>query len=256
MTVGSIGSGGGSASYMYPSAQVGVESAGYTGPPEGGARTSISPADEESKTRAGVVTSDRESQVGTQSSELSDSEQEEVRRLSERDREVRAHERAHAAAGGAHAGAPNYELERGPDGKMYAVSGHVSVDVSAVPGDPDATIQKMQQIRRAALAPAEPSGQDRAVAAKANAKLRQAQSESREKAAELAGASSRSDAQSPTASGPESLDTVEASKTTSAKGVAAAYRRVEDGPPIVGEQVSMVACANCGKGHRTNPVER
>ncbi|MEM6961598.1 MAG: hypothetical protein AAF550_07640, partial [Myxococcota bacterium] len=99
MTVGSIGSGGGNASYIYPSAPIGVESAGYTGPSEGGARTSISPADEESKTLAGVVSSDRESKVGTRSSELSDSEQEEVRRLSERDREVRAHERAHAAAG-------------------------------------------------------------------------------------------------------------------------------------------------------------
>ncbi|MEJ2153906.1 MAG: putative metalloprotease CJM1_0395 family protein [Desulfobacteraceae bacterium] len=34
-------------------------------------------------------------------------------------------------------------------------------------GSPDATIRKMQQIRRAALAPAQPSGTDRAVAAQA-----------------------------------------------------------------------------------------
>jgi hypothetical protein len=37
-----------------------------------------------------------------------------------------------------------------------------------VPGDPEATLQKAQQIRSAALAPAQPSQQDIAVAAKAS----------------------------------------------------------------------------------------
>lgn len=91
----------------------------------------------------------------------------EVRELAARDREVRAHERAHAAVGGHYAGAPRYEYTRGPDGVSYATSGEVSIDTSKVPGDPRATLEKAQLIRRAALAPAEPSPQDRQVAAEA-----------------------------------------------------------------------------------------
>jgi hypothetical protein len=50
---------------------------------------------------------------------------------------------------------------------LYAVSGEVSIDSSPVKGDPKATVRKMEQVVRAALAPAQPSGQDRAVAAAA-----------------------------------------------------------------------------------------
>ena len=53
----------------------------------------------------------------------------------------------------------------------------------AVEGDPEATIQKMQQVRRAALAPSDPSSADRAVAAKAQRAERQARAEQREQAA-------------------------------------------------------------------------
>lgn len=93
-------------------------------------------------------------------------EQLEIRDLAARDREVRAHERAHAAVGGQYAGAPTYQFERGPDGVNYAISGEVSIDVSKEP-TPQETIQKAQIVRRAALAPAEPSPQDRRVAAQA-----------------------------------------------------------------------------------------
>lgn len=100
----------------------------------------------------------------------SDAAEEAVRReidaLQARDREVRAHEQAHLAAAGQYAsGGIQYTFERGPDGRMYAVGGQVSVDTSEIPGDPQATLLKAQTLRRAALAPAEPSGQDRAVAA-------------------------------------------------------------------------------------------
>ncbi len=95
-------------------------------------------------------------------------EQEQIKQLSARDREVRAHEQAHAAVGGQHAGAPSYQFQRGPDGVNYAVGGEVSIDTSPVAGDPQATLQKASQIRRAALAPAEPSAQDRKVAALAS----------------------------------------------------------------------------------------
>jgi hypothetical protein len=91
----------------------------------------------------------------------------EVEKLKQRDREVKAHERAHMAAGaGVVMGGANYQYEHGPDGKMYAVGGEVKIDTSKE-NTPQATISKMQKVKRAALAPAQPSVQDRSVAAKA-----------------------------------------------------------------------------------------
>ncbi|MGM0481903.1 MAG: putative metalloprotease CJM1_0395 family protein [Pseudomonadota bacterium] len=103
--------------------------------------------------------------------------QQQIQKLKSRDAEVRAHEQAHAAIGGQHAGSPNYEYERGSDGKSYAVGGEVPIDISAVPGDPQATIQKMTVVRRAALAPAQPSSADRSIAAEASTKAAQARAE-------------------------------------------------------------------------------
>lgn len=101
-------------------------------------------------------------------SELSEEEKRQVEELEKRDREVRRHESAHKAAAGQFAtGGPQLEFSRGPDGKQYATGGEVQIDTSEIPGDPQATISKMQQIRRAATAPAHPSGQDRRVAAQA-----------------------------------------------------------------------------------------
>ncbi|HEY7886403.1 MAG TPA: putative metalloprotease CJM1_0395 family protein [Cellvibrionaceae bacterium] len=94
-------------------------------------------------------------------------ELEQISELAARDREVRNHERAHTAVGGQYASAPRYEYTRGPDGVNYATAGEVSIDTSKIPGDPRATLEKAQQIRRAAMAPAEPSPQDRRVAAEA-----------------------------------------------------------------------------------------
>ena len=108
---------------------------------------------------------------------LSDEEKAAVANLKERDREVRAHENAHASAGGGFTGAPSYEFTRGPDGVQYAVGGQVDIDVSEVAGDPRATIAKLEIVRSAALAPARPSGQDRAVAAAAAAKTQEARAE-------------------------------------------------------------------------------
>lgn len=102
-----------------------------------------------------------------------------VRELQRLDAKVRAHEQAHAAVGGQYAGAPSYETTRGPDGRVYATGGHVSIDLSPVPGDPAATMQKMEVVKRAALAPAEPSAQDRSVAQKAERLRLEAQRELR-----------------------------------------------------------------------------
>jgi hypothetical protein len=100
--------------------------------------------------------------------QLTEEERRILNQLKARDAEVRAHEAAHLAAAGPHAkGAPTFEFETGPDGRQYATGGEVSIDTSPVPGDPEATARKAQTIKRAALAPREPSGQDRQVAAQA-----------------------------------------------------------------------------------------
>lgn len=107
---------------------------------------------------------------------LSDDEKKQVREMQQRDREVKAHEAAHmASAGGNAKGAAGYEYKVGPDGKQYAVGGHVDIDMSPVQGNPEGTLQKARAVQRAATAPADPSGQDRAVAAAAAQMAAQAQ---------------------------------------------------------------------------------
>lgn len=98
--------------------------------------------------------------------------------LKQVDTEVRQHEMAHIAAGGRYiTSGANFSYKRGPDGKNYAVSGEVGIDTSPVPGDPQATIQKMRQVKSSALAPANPSPQDLKVAANATAEVSKALSE-------------------------------------------------------------------------------
>ena len=93
------------------------------------------------------------------------------------DREVRQHEMAHQIAGGAYTGGASYEYEVGPDGKRYAVAGEVPIDYGPVPNDPQATIEKMQTVIAAAMAPAEPSPKDLQVAAQARQYLLEAKLE-------------------------------------------------------------------------------
>lgn len=104
-------------------------------------------------------------------------EQAKLQELKQRDQEVRAHEQAHMALGGQHAGGASYEFQTGPDGVRYAVGGEVPIDISEVADDPQATLEKMMLIQRAALAPAEPSSQDRQVAAQAGQIAAQAMNE-------------------------------------------------------------------------------
>ena len=100
--------------------------------------------------------------------DLTDDERQQVQELKQRYQEVRRHEQAHVAAAGRYArGGPQFEFTTGPDGRQYATGGHVSIDVSPA-NTPEATILKAQIIRRAALAPAEPSGADGAVASAAS----------------------------------------------------------------------------------------
>lgn len=108
---------------------------------------------------------------------LTPEEEVQVDKLKERDREVRTHEQAHATVGGQYAGAPSYDYETGPDNQQYAVAGEVKIDTAPVAGDPAATIAKMDVVIKAAMAPAEPSSADRAVAAQAAQKRTEAQAE-------------------------------------------------------------------------------
>ncbi len=109
---------------------------------------------------------------------LSRDEQREVESLAQRDREVRAHEQAHLSAAGSRAtSGASFSYTEGPNGKRYATGGEVGVDTSPVRGDPEATLRVAELLQRAALAPAEPSTQDRQVAAAASAMGQMARAE-------------------------------------------------------------------------------
>lgn len=140
-----------------------------------------------------------------------------LRELQQTDAAVRRHEQAHlAAAGGIALGAAGFSYERGPDGRLYAVGGEVSIDTSPE-GTPEATLAKAQQIRTAALAPADPSAQDLAVAAMASRMEMDAR-------LEMARATEASQGES-----------------TGARAASAQVGAVEDSPPSVRENVDAVA---------------
>lgn len=116
--------------------------------------------------------------------QLSNEERAEVQRMAQRDREVRAHEAAHKAVAGQYArGGAEYEYKRGPDGRQYAVGGEVNIDVSK-PADASEALKKALIVQRAALAPAQPSAQDRAVAAEAAQMATQARADLQQQRAE------------------------------------------------------------------------
>lgn len=96
--------------------------------------------------------------------ELSESEIRLLRELQSTDREVKAHEAAHQAAGGGFTGAASYSYTKGPDNQMYATAGEVPIRMQEG-NTPQETISNARQIIAAAMAPANPSPQDYKVAA-------------------------------------------------------------------------------------------
>lgn len=108
--------------------------------------------------------------------EFSDAEEREIEKLKRRDREVRAHEMAHQSAGGQYAGSASYSYTTGPDNKRYAVGGSVDIETSPAK-TPEETVKKADQIKRAATAPAQPSGADLQIAARATQMKMEAQAE-------------------------------------------------------------------------------
>lgn len=160
---------------------------------EGAASNGEAPESLESDTEADALRSPR-SAKDQATATLSPEDEALVEQLQKRDREVRLHEQAHQTAGGRYAGSANYEYQRGPDGKNYAVSGEVSVDVGPT-DDPQETLQKARQVRAAALAPAQPSAQDRRVAMEAEQMIAEAQQMLRQEAqAEKAALDARNEA--------------------------------------------------------------
>ncbi|UQZ89214.1 hypothetical protein C4J81_08410 [Deltaproteobacteria bacterium Smac51] len=117
--------------------------------------------------------------------ELSEEEKKQVQEMKQRDQEVRTHEQAHMSAGGGLAGSASYEYETGPDGKKYAVGGEVPISTRGS-SDPEQALKDAETVKRAAMAPAEPSSQDRSVAAQASADINKLRSEVADKRQEEA----------------------------------------------------------------------
>ena len=111
----------------------------------------------------------------------------EIRQLEQREQEVIAHEAAHKAVGGQYASAASYTYTTGPDDKRYIDGGEVSIRTPST-NDPHEALRMAELVKRAALAPANPSGQDLSVAASATQKAAAARVEisklAREEAAE------------------------------------------------------------------------
>jgi len=99
---------------------------------------------------------------------LTTAQKNQIAKLQATDSKVRKHEAAHIAAGGSviRSGA-NFIYQKGPDKKLYAIAGEVAID-TAEETDPNKTVKKMQIVRTAALAPADPSPQDYQVASTAS----------------------------------------------------------------------------------------
>ncbi|MGM0607420.1 MAG: putative metalloprotease CJM1_0395 family protein [Candidatus Muiribacteriota bacterium] len=121
---------------------------------------------EEAK-RLSRIEKDKEVDKTQNNEELTEEEKKQLEKLKQTDREVRQHEATHlAAAGGLQLSGANFEYKTGPDGQNYAVGGDVHID-SSEGKNPEDTISKAQQIKRAALAPANPSPEDLKVAREA-----------------------------------------------------------------------------------------
>jgi hypothetical protein len=126
----------------------------------------------------GTESSPSKTAKGIDEPQLNTGEKQVVRKLQLTDLHVKMHEQQHLASAGSYArGGASFQTVIGPDGKSYAVGGEVMLDTSPIPNNPQATIVKAQIVKRAALAPSDPSGADRAIAAAATQMEIQARTE-------------------------------------------------------------------------------
>ncbi len=150
-----------------------ANSTGRKGEGSGAASESSAKA---SATEGGEQKSDS-AEPASPTKELNPEEKKQLAEMQQRDREVKAHEQAHRNAGAGLAGAPSYEYAKGPDGRRYAVGGEVQIKTSGGGGGGDSSqaiegaLRDAETVKKAALAPAEPSSQDRQVASQASADI-------------------------------------------------------------------------------------
>lgn len=124
-----------------------------------------------------IIRSESEKRKASKENEKAEDEEEaQVRELEQIQREVISHEAAHKAAAGELGGGVSYTYTEGPDGKNYITGGEVPIKFKQG-NTPEETLRNMQQVQRAANAPADPSGQDRQVAARASAIASRARSQ-------------------------------------------------------------------------------
>ncbi|MEA2017581.1 MAG: putative metalloprotease CJM1_0395 family protein [Campylobacterota bacterium] len=89
-----------------------------------------------------------------------------LEKFKQADANIRSHEQIHASIG--HTTAPiAYTYQEGPDGKMYAVGGHVKLDTS-IPDDPKAAAFKLDMLQKAASGPIDSSAADNTIASQSN----------------------------------------------------------------------------------------
>ena len=128
-----------------------------------------------------------EKKASTNTDDLSPDEQRLVKDLAARDSEVKAHESAHQASGGGMTGAASYTYQQGPDGKMYAIGGEVSISTPAA-STPEEAIANARQVMASAMAAGNPSPQDFAVASSARImEMKAMQQLAKEQAEEILG---------------------------------------------------------------------
>jgi len=163
--------------------------------------------------------------------------QAQITQLKSIEEKVKAHEAAHKAAGGTMTGPVSYTYTRGPDGKNYITGGEVPISVSSGK-TPQETINRMQQVIRAALAPADPSPQDRAVAGQAAAMQQEARQQ-------LAAAPATTETQPTAPAEPEKL-----ADSLVARDVQRAYGK----PAVAGKQTESAVAADPVKSEFRNPA--
>jgi len=110
----------------------------------------------------------RGSALPTSDQDLSERDQSALQALRQRDAQVRQEENAHAGAAGSIAGPPVYTYQRGPDGRMYAVGGSVSINAQTYTADPAEARALGSRINAAANAAINPSGADQRAASAGN----------------------------------------------------------------------------------------
>ena len=141
------------------------------------AREALRKDSQENERTQNIIKSEAEKREAKKKDEKAENKKDEqTKELENIQREVIAHENAHKAAAGEFGGAISYSYTEGPDGKSYITGGEVPIKLKEG-STPEETLRNMQNVQRAANAPADPSGQDRQVAVKAAALASKAQKE-------------------------------------------------------------------------------